>query len=72
MFNLFRYTYKLVQTDKPDIVYLVPTAETYLKAFAPGAILAAVVVAGYAYAAYVEKKNEQEAVVLDFELRHPE
>lgn len=56
MFNLFKYSYKLQPTGKPDVVYLVPTAETWMKAFAPSAILLVGAGALYAYATYQQHK----------------
>jgi hypothetical protein len=60
MFNLFKYSYKLVPTGKPDTVYLVPTASTWAKAFAPSLIIMLGGAAVYGYAAYVGMKEEAE------------
>ena len=60
MFNLFKYSYKLVPANKPDTVYLVPTAETWAKAFAPSLILLAGGAVVYGFAAYKAHKEQQQ------------
>lgn len=60
MFNLFKYSYKLVPANKPDTVYLVPTAETWVKAFAPSLILLVAGAGVYGYAAYKAREEQKQ------------
>lgn len=65
MFNLFKYSYKLTQTSKPDVVYLTPTAETWMKALAPSAIFGVGFVGLMIYGKFVERQADKLLSELD-------